>query len=89
MMATNPRLGGRGCRKADLFVFAAGATLSIIGTLFLGDVNPLWGMESLTGVARGEVRLLRVYVRFTPSFGRANWTRRRSQIDPKLSFRRV
>ena len=43
MMATNPRLGGRGCRKADLFVFAAGAgaTLSIIGTLFLGDVNPL------------------------------------------------
>ncbi len=30
--------------------------------------------------------MLRVYVRFTPSFGRANWARRRSQIDPKEKF---
>ncbi len=46
-------------------------------------------MVSLTGVASGPVRLLRVYVRSTPSFGPANWVRRRSQIDPNRSWRAV
>jgi hypothetical protein len=40
-------VGGR-CRNCGLLVFAVGGgdTVSILGTLFLDDVNLLWGMDS-------------------------------------------
>ncbi len=44
-------------------------------------------MDSLTGVASGDVRLLRVYVRFTPSSGRGRGRSRETVVDPKPSLR--
>ena len=59
------------------------------------DPDLLHGMDPLTGVASGDVRLLRVYVRFTPDSvaklrprkNRATLIRRRTLLGKNESLR--